>query len=119
MDERLLRTLSWESLRELCECHARQMSRLCKFTAARELSEAACYRFCSQPEPTSDEELRIRRMQETHAASVIGSVVHADGMARKRMSVAEQIFAEARKLVEAEIPRTEGDFKQHLFDSMS
>jgi len=58
-------------------------------------------------------------MQETHAASIIGSVVHADGMARKRMSVAQQIFAEARKLVEAEIPRTDSDFKQHLFDSMS
>jgi hypothetical protein len=95
------------------------MARHCKFPAARELTDAAFRKFCAQAPPATDDELHVRRMQETHAASVIGSVLHADSMARMRNSVANEIFAEARKLVEAEIPRSEGEFKRQLLDSIT
>ena len=78
MDASTLRAHSWESLCQLCESHARRMARLCKFQEAGELTEVVRSKFCAQTPPTTDEELHIRRMQETHAASVIGSVVHAD-----------------------------------------
>jgi hypothetical protein len=95
------------------------MTRLCKFVVARELIATMSQRFTSQTAPDTVEELRIRRMQETHVASIIGSMVHADGMARKWSSVADQIFTEAKKLVEVELPRAEAEFSQRISDSMA
>src|SRR5262245_53869114 len=100
MDAEALRAHSWKLLCQLCESHSHRMSRLCKFTAARELMAEASRKFNALPAPATDEELHIRRLQETHVASIIGSVAHADGMARMWSSVAERIFAEARKLVD-------------------
>src|SRR5262245_35801956 len=91
MDPDALRVHSWASLCQLCDSHSRRMTRLCKFVVARELIATTSHRFTSQTPPDTIEELRIRRMQETHVASIIGSMVHADGMARKWSSVADQI----------------------------
>jgi hypothetical protein len=119
LDADVLRADSWEFLCRLCESHSRRMARLCKFPPARELITAMSQKFCAQAPPISDEDLHTRRMQETDVASIIGSVVHADGMARMWSSAAEKVFAEARKLVEAEFPRADAEFKQRLHDSLA
>jgi hypothetical protein len=93
------------------------MARLCKFPVARELITAMSQKFSARSPPVSDSDLHTRRIQETDVASIIGSVVHADGMARMWSSAADRIFAEARKHVEAELPRTDAENKKRLLDS--
>src|SRR5262245_18047987 len=117
MDADALRAHSWKMLCQLCESHSHRMSRLCKSNAARELIAEASRKFNALAAPATDEELYVRRMQETHVASIIGSVAHADGMARMWSSVAERIFAETRELVDPAIPGTEAELKQWLLDS--
>jgi hypothetical protein len=110
---------SWSFLCQLSESHAHRLAGLCKFPVARELIAGVSRKFCALAPPTTDAELQVRRMQETDAASIIGSVVHADSMARMWPSVAPQIFDEVRKLSEAELPRARAEFSQRLRDSMT
>jgi hypothetical protein len=95
------------------------MARLCATRAAVELITAASQKLSALSAPVTDAELAIRRHQEFAVGNLISSISHADGMARLHPAVAAHILAEARKLVDLELPSTLEAWSRTLLDSSS
>jgi hypothetical protein len=111
MDE-VFRNSMWTSSANGMQSHALLMGRMCRPEFAQLIKKIA-NRFSSQPLPSSEDEFQQRQMQSIACSSTMGSIAHADSMARNTNSV-QQIYDEALRLSEIPIPNNEAE-RQRLW----
>ena len=91
-----LRMSQWATICESARSHALLMARMHRGVAAQ-MMRRETDNLCSQRPPTTDAELSHRLIQASALTSKIGSIAHADSMARMHPRVADQIFEETKR----------------------
>jgi hypothetical protein len=86
---------------------------------AANLMTAIAQKYCQQPVPETEEELDIRQNQGVMLIGTIQTLDEAGEMARVQPAVANEILTEARRRVEADLPRTNEEFAAYQHEGSS
>jgi hypothetical protein len=97
---------TWSLMCQSALSHAASMGRMQRHPAARELIDAEARKFTQQQQPETDDELSERHAQHLSLTSRIGTIAHADSMARMHPNVAEAVFELVRGYCEGDLPTT-------------
>ena len=111
------RQVVWRLICESSLAHARSTARWQPEPFAA-LIEPVAERFCAQSAPDSETEMAIRHTQALAVITIIGGVAHAASMARNRPEAAKELYNEAQKLSQCELPRSEAESKRLRDEAM-